>query len=207
MSIKFFNGDPDAVVHPRIRAWTARLARLPDARLRIEILREREPFGYAPPKLFVEFLRPGEETDERPDECAWEILLDTWLLKHGARAISGANEQLRFSLRLASALHPVLRRVGDGYFNSVFMDIVRESMGDRPELRPYKDIRMDRANQSPSLMQTKAEIEQLLAVLAREIHHDLAYKPVSAAETILAGAVAQYIDERFHISERKRLGL
>ena len=41
---------------------------------------------------------------------------------------------------------------------------------------------------------------------AKELSKDLRY-PISDAEGILAAAVAQYLDERFSVTNRKVLGL
>src|SRR5262249_51220513 len=152
--IKFFDDPPTEIKHPRIRAWEERASAPGLKRIRVSIHRDREAFGYGPARLFVEFLT-GTKPDPHPDEVAWREDLDTWLVKRGARAIDVSNEQLRYSLRLAAGVKDFLARVGDGYFNSVFMDVVRANFSPRPEIAPYLHIRMDRAYDDGSLAERK----------------------------------------------------
>jgi len=132
--------------------------------MRVEVTRERGAFGFGPAKIVVDFL-DAAGTIERQDDADWDVALDAWLVEQGARAGSVENERLR------RRPQPLLRELGDSYFNSLLVRVLKDGpYADHPEVGP-------RACSTP----------------------------VDEAAEILAGAIAMYLDERFHLTERQRL--
>lgn len=204
MSNKYFDDPPVQAEHPRLRAWRSYRRASSVTGIVVEARREREAFGYGPARIYVDFMA-GEEI-HRQDDAAWEQELDNWLVDEGARAQTPGGEVTRTMLRLSSRLAAVLRQVGDGYFRSLLIrtikagplgqsESVRKVLADLREGTPYDDGKMTARGQ---------EIDTVFASIARELTDKLRYER-GVAEEIFAAAVAQYLDERFHVTERIRM--
>lgn len=208
MSNKYFSfmTAPVPTVHPRIRAWQAYQGGSGVASMRVEVTREREAFGFGPAKIVVDFL-DAAGTLVRQDDADWDLALDTWLVEQGACAISPDNERLRTSLRLRRRLQPLLRELGDSYFNSLLVRVLKDGpYADHPEVGPLL-ARIHRGAGAPQGDVSRAtDFDAVLTALAQELVAPERLKyPVDEATEILAGAVAMYLDERFSLSERQRL--
>jgi hypothetical protein len=201
-SSKYFDAPAEAPEHPRIRAWRA--SKNSAQRVELEIWRPREGIAFRSPRMFVTFYRAGD--DARLDEADWELELDTWLLKEHVKAKNVDNEKLRFTLRLKAAFRPIAVRFGDGYFNSVLVYLLRSNFAGREPLTQVLSSISEYEAGGGSKQDCEELIDYEIGVIARALM-SLYDNDRTLAEDILIGALAQYMDERFHVTERRELGL
>ncbi|HWO21805.1 MAG TPA: hypothetical protein VNO30_23710 [Kofleriaceae bacterium] len=205
-SNKYFDAPAPAPEHPRIRAWGSYRKNPEVDHAELEIRRNREGLTFLPTRMFVTFYRADGDIFRGPDEAEWELELDDWLVKEHVRAKDKDNEKLRFSLRLKAAMRPIAARFGDGYFNSVLVYLLRkgpfanhsalaETLGSIHEYEAAGGSRLD----------CEELIDHELGVAAQELMG--LYADRTVAEDILAQAIAQYLDDRFHVTDRRLLGL
>jgi hypothetical protein len=187
--------------HPQLRHWQK--LQQGGARLRVEVRRERRGLDIGHPVLCVT-IAIGDQ--ERLEDETWSDELHRGLVKLGVRAISDDNESLRFGLAFADALEPAEELVGDGFFNSVLIDVLRhgplakrlaEQLLQIHVLSPSRDGR--------SYSNCRELIVGAIQGRACELRRDLHY-PEPQAENVLGDALAIYLDDRFSITERRRLG-
>lgn len=204
MSNKYFDAPPVEAEHPRLRAWRSYRRATGVTGIVVEARREREAFGYGPARLYVDFMA-GEEI-HRQDDAAWEQELDNWLVNEGARTQTPGGEVTRTMLRLSSRLAAVLRQVGDGYFRSLLIRAVKAGpLGQSESVRKIlADLREGTPYDDGKLASRMAEVDSVFTSIARELTDKLKYER-DVAEEIFADAVAQYLDERFHVTERIRM--
>lgn len=156
--------------------------------------------------MFVTFYRADGDIFRGPDEAEWELELDDWLVKEHVRARDEANEKLRFSLRLKAAMRPIAARFGDGYFNSVLVHLLREGpFASHPALAETLGSIHEYEAGGGSRRDCEELFDHELGVAAQALMS--LYADRAVAEDILAGAIAQYLDDRFHVTERRLLGL
>jgi hypothetical protein len=197
----------DQPKHPTLRAWLDYRNRSEVADAKFELHRPRDVLGYKPAKIYVHFY------DKDANEChcdhdAWDDDLNAGLVQHGFKAVSEDNEVERFALALRSALRNPENRFGDGFFNSVLVHVVKES-----EFANYDEIKyvlkhataLDPNLNSRSYTECAEMIKVALCERALELKNQLSY-PQDRAKAILVGAVARYLDERFSVTNRARLG-
>jgi hypothetical protein len=173
----------------------------------VELRREREPFGLGPARIYLDFVA-ADGTTLNQDEVDWEWDLDTWLVTEHVKARDHENEAERMSLRLRHGFQPIQRKVGDGYFNALLNVVVREgpyAKDDRVrtvlehihEYRPYGGGDLD---------ERVTQVHAVFHERGRELvdREKLGYE-TDIADGILANAIAQYLDERFHVTSRLQL--
>jgi hypothetical protein len=205
-SNKYFDEPASAPEHPRIRAWSSYKNHPAVNHVELEIRRQREGLTYLPTRMFVTFLGPGGASF-RQDEAEWELELDSWLLKEHVKAKDEDNEKLRFALRLKAALRPIAVRFGDGYFNSVLVYLIRGGpFGGREPLAQVLRAIYEHEAAGGSRLDCEQLIDYEIGVAARELLN-LYDNNRALAEDILIGAIAQYLDDRFHVTDRRQLGL
>jgi hypothetical protein len=193
--------------HPLIRLLAVRLADAQSGGAQVQILRPRAALGFEPARMTLEFLdKRGEPTDYKTEE--WDPGLNGALIRRGIRAIDEPNEITRFSLALAAAFEEAESRYGDGFFNAVLMLVIDKSpfagKSVIRELRPH--ISTNNPYQGGhSLEDCAAMIQAALQDRWYELRKNLTYEP-DAADRIMAGAVASYLDERFTVTDRRKLG-
>src|SRR5262249_36172833 len=139
----------------------------------------------------------------------WDDELNTGLIHLKVRATNPANEAERFALGLRAALRKAERDFGDGYFNAVLFELVTESgLAQDPEIADILKYasalhpNSEGKNYNPCRELIAAEISGRMY----ELKHELGYGPDEARRILLA-ALARYLDERFSVSSRRRLGL
>lgn len=200
---KYFDTPAEAPEHPRIRAWSAWMSS--SQRAGLEIRRRREGLAFRPTRMFVTFYAP-DGTIHREDETEWELELDTWLVNEHIKARDEANETLRFALRLKAAFRPIAIRFGDGYFNSVIVHQLRS--GPLGGIAPLVEV-LGAIHEDEAAGGSKYSCEELIdfeiTVAARALL-GLYDNDRAMAQSLLTGALAQYLDERFHVTERRALG-
>ena len=205
-SNKYFDTQPSRPEHPRVRAWKSYRKAPAVHHVGVEILREREGLTLSAARLFVFFYQEDGEIVKQ-DEAPWEPELEGWLIdEEKARASTIENEKLRFSLLLKPALRPILVRYGDGYFNSVLVAGLREGpFHGHPEVADM--LRSIQENQpgGESRLDCQQLIDHEFARAAQRLLR-LYDGNRAAAEDILGGAIAHYLDDRFSVTNSRLLG-
>jgi len=203
---KYFDSPAPRPEHPRIRAWRS-YKKAPEVdHVGVEVRREREGLTVLPARLFVFFYRKDGEI-ARQDEALWEPELEAWLIDdQKARASTLDNEKLRFSLLLKPALRSILIRYGDGYFNAVLIAALRD--GPFRAHPAVADMLRNIHEELPgggSRLDCQQLIDHEFASAAQRLLK-LYDGARAAAEDILGGAIAGYLDDRFSVTNRKLLG-
>ena len=198
---KYFDTPPSAPEHPKIRAWSALHAT--SDRVELEVRRPREGFAFRTPRMYVTFY--AADGTSRQDETEWEFELDTWLLEKRVKARDVANETLRFALRFKAAFRPIAIRFGDGFFNSVLVYQLRDAFG---QVEPLAEV-LASIHEYEAAGGSKHDCQELIdfeiSMAARALL-GLYNSDRAVAESILLAALAQYLDERFHVTERRQFG-
>lgn len=195
------------IEHPRIRLWRAR-QRLPGVeRMSLELRREAEPFALGPARIYLDFVA-ADGTPLAQDTVDWEWELDTWLVTEHVKARNEKNEAERMSLRLRHGFQPIQRKVGDGYFNSLLNYVVRQGpFADDDRVRTVLNhIHENRPYVSGHFDELVTQVDAVFIQRGRElVDRDMLRYERDVAEGILANALAQYLDERFHVTSRLQL--
>lgn len=203
----FFGGTADTLEHPRVRNWHARLKTGQTAV--VEVFRPESDFGFTQSELHVQFT-DGDKLLPL-ESMPWDDELNAGLIRLTVKAANPEEEAKRFSLGLRAALRKPATEFGDGYFNSVFVEYLQKSeLGNRPPIadllphafsaRPANEGKSQRGYDLCRDMITSA-----ISGRAHELTAKLRYERPEA-ESILVDAIARYIDDRFSISRRKRMG-
>lgn len=193
--------------HPLIRLLTTRQSEPEFGEARVVIVRPRAALGFEPARLTLEFLdKQGSPIEYKTEE--WDPDLNGALVRRNIRAMNEVNEITRFGLALAAAFEKAESRYGDGFFNAVLMQVVDKSpFADKlviKELRPH--ISTNRPYQGGrSAEDCAAMIQSALQDRWFELRKSLGYEK-DAADRIMAGALAAYLDERFTVTDRRKLG-
>ena len=203
-----FAAGRDASSHPKLRFWKQRKGQPDVSGVRCEVHRPRDVLGYKPAKLYVHFYAQDNK-ELLCDEVDWDDELNAGLVALGVKAISLDNEGQRFSLALGAALRPAERRFGDGFFNAVFVEWIRETSF--AETGPVREILPDVHTNNPyrgdggSYGYCRELVGAAIRARALELTEKLDYSRADA-ESILSTALAQYLDERFSVSVGRALG-
>jgi len=191
------------VIHPKARYWIDYKKR--DEVDELEFRRPRDGIVYRPAKFFITLF----DSDKRlVDESDWELDLHQDLNDGGLRCKSNDNESERFGFAFKELFKKAENRFGDGYFNSVFLGYIYNS-GLVQYDKVKKVIGLIHRNQ-PSMQghsynDCKDMIEFVLKNAANSLNKKMKYS-VDDTKEIIAGAIAYYLDERFNITNRRRLG-
>ena len=204
MSNRIFQMEADEPVHPVARDWLERIRAGQVATF--TLWRKRDGLTYKPAWIYMSFQTPGGT--ER-DDHRWDVDLNEALTREGVRAENPDNEAHRLSLMLRYWFSRPEEDFGPGFFEAVLIEFVADSdIANQASLRHILErIRVNRASRdSESYDSCKGEVESILQkYAARSLTQDLRY-PEDEAKRILAMALGQYLDERFHITERRMLG-
>jgi len=194
---KYFDKQSSRPEHPRIGAWRSYRKDPAVHHVGVDVWSERQGLMAFAPRLFVSFYDANGEILKQ-DEAAWEPELERWLIdEEKARAATTDNEKLRFSLLLKPALRPILIRHGDEDFNSVLIAGLREGpCQSHPEVAGVlREIHESQPN-GQSAIDCQELIDHDFASTARKLL-ELYDGDRAAAEDILGGAIARYLDDRF----------
>lgn len=175
----------------------------------VEVYRPREMVGLVKTKIYIHCQADANGQQERAIEHDWDEQLNAGLIRLGVRAIDPDNEALRFALGLRDALVSVEREFGNGYYNAVLLDLIKESDLDRyPEIAEVlKHTYHDGTERSAARYhRCRDAIAFGISGRARELVHSLKYTE-EEAKGILPKAIAMYIDNRFSVSSRRQMGL
>lgn len=202
---EFFSPRTDSLTHPLLRKWKAHLATA-----KVGVARPVTDFGQSQPELNL--LHSENEKVRSLETVPWDDDLNNELIKLGVRAVRPEQEAERFALGLRAAMRKPEREFGDGYVNTVLIDLLRES-----DLISYPEISevLEHAYANPPHRNGKGldkynlcreMIADAISGRAHELTDSLKYSR-DEAKTILINALAQYLDERFSVGKRHRLGL
>ncbi len=204
----FFRTPADTPLHPRLRDWKDRLSQ--GVKAKLELFRPSRALGLAQTEMVLHFTE-----NDRPqplETMAWDDDLNTGLVKLHIRSIDANQETDRFTLALRAALRKAEREFGDGYLNAVHVDLITDSDLTRyPEiaevLKYSTALQLDREGRARARYRLCREmIADAIGARAHELKDDLGYTE-EEAKPILVHSLARYLDERFSVSSRRRLGL
>lgn len=200
---RFITDEEPEELHPTARAWLARVRA--GEKATVTLWRKRDGLVFKPARLYVAFETPrGPERDH--DD--WDADLDEPLVREGVRAESAQNEAQRFALLLRAWFSGAEERYNPGYFEAVLVEVLRgsEFMNDPDFVAFLGQIHTNQPDRSGrSYPDCVAAVTATLEKAGRLLKKSLGYKD-DEARAILAGAVAQYLDERFHVTSRRLLG-
>lgn len=205
----FFQPIPDSYFpDPRFREWRSWIVD-EGARAILEVHHWTGfALGHSQPELEVRFFQK-EGAEFYAYSSGWDDALNNVLIDLKVRAKDVGQEADRFSLSLDTAFTPAECVAGDGFFNSVLFDTIRESeLGENEVianlLGANSVVTLDR--QGSKYDRCRQLIDAAIRVRALELKDDLGYS-MEEAWSILVDAVARYIDRRFSVSLRKQRGL
>jgi hypothetical protein len=195
--------------HPVLRLVDEAERRPDVARMMVEVLRPRDVLGFKAVTFRLHLLDEAGRDIQACHTEDWDDALNAALVKRRIRAISTDNEKVRFALGLRAALQVPETRFGDGYFNAVLVHHIESSpFAHHAAVVPVLK-HVYRSGIDPSF-RTYAECRHMIDAAIRgralELVESLQYDR-STAEEILAAAVAQYLDERFSVTNRRMMGL
>jgi hypothetical protein len=202
----FFRGPSDSLQHPRLRNWKARLDR-PGTTATLEVFRPESDLGQTQPEMNLQFIEDGNLLPL--ETVPWDDDLNAGLIQMRVRAVSPEQEAERFALGLRAAMRKPQREFGDGFFNAVLFEFLTES--DLTTYPPIAEVLKHAFANRPShagrgFHFCREMIAGAIAGRAHELKEKLGYQ-VEEAKRILVEALARYLDERFSVSSRRRLGL
>jgi hypothetical protein len=202
----FKNDKRERDSHPLIRLLDVHQRKPEFGAAKVQIVRPRAALGFEPAQLTLQlFNRQNQMYDYKTE--LWDAELNDALVERKIRAIDESNEIQRFGLGLGAALQHPENRYGDGFFSAVLMLVVDQSpfaeMNPVRTLRPY--ISTNRPYESHAVEECSMMIDAALQDRWLELRRKLDYDKTDA-ERILAGALAYYLDERFSITDGRKLG-
>jgi len=203
---RFFE-KPEPVLHPQLRYLRGLLDRKEVAQLRVEFRQERNGLDVGEPQLFV--LSQDDRGNEirPPQELDWDPQVNDVLMTWGIKAITIPNESLRFAAVLRDRLGIVETRFGDGFFSGVLTQYLQSSAwSERPVVSAMlEDVHAYHPSPGPQRDACLDNIERAIGDCIDALYKSLAYTKDQTI-SVLSAAIALYLDQRFHVSERKLLG-
>jgi len=204
----FFNKSTESL-HPRLRGWKTRLAEAGTSAT-LDVYQPETEIGQSEPEMNLQFAKDG---DLLPLQTVpWDDDLNAGLIQLRVRAVSPEQEVVRFALGLRAALRKAQREFGDGYFNAVLVELLKDSdlTRDAEIAEVLKHAYANRPHREGGAFDRYTMCRELIADAisgrARELTGPLNYA-TEQAKRILVSALARYLDERFSVSSRRRLGL
>lgn len=200
----FAKRDADPYHHPLLRFLDAPAPK-PD-KVRVEMVRPRDVLGYKAATIYVHWAAGG--VDQPPQPYPWDGELNAELVRRNVRSVSPEAEAVRFGLALRDAFKRPEARFGDGFFNAVLVEVVRE-LG-FPAFEEVDAVLKHIATHAPhkggnGFADCREIIVGIISTRAAELVDLLGYSQ-GDAKNVLAAAMAQYLDDRFSVSNRIRLG-
>ncbi len=195
--------------HPRLQNWKARLDR-PKVTATLQVTKQESEFGQVQPEMHVQFTEDGKLSPL--ESLPWDDYLNAGLIRLKVRSVSLENEAERFALGLRAALRKAERDFGDGYFNAVLLELIKDS-----DLTRHKEIAevvkhayANAPHREGGNFDRHTICRELIAEAiggrAKELTEEVGYPP-GVAKPIMVSALAHYLDERFTVSSRRKLDL
>ena len=202
----FFKAPVATLLDPRLRNWEQRLKQ-PGVKAELELNRPATALGLAQTEMLLQFTENGKP--QPLDTVAWDDDLNTGLIQLQVRSSNTKQEAERFALGLRGAFRKAGREFGDGLLNSVLIELITDS-----DLTRYPEIAevlkhstaLQPNHESKRYNLCREMIVDAISGRAHELKEKLGYQD-EEAKPILVQALARYLDERFSVSNRRRLGL
>jgi hypothetical protein len=191
--------------HPVIR-YHDKFMGATDFEATLDLWRPGDVIGLRDARMTVKFAHGGES--ESWEDIPWDRLLNDELIKRRVRAVSPEVEAVRFGLAIRDDLRRVVSRFGDGFYNAALPKILKDiGFGSFEHVAELIEQIGDRGQAvGPAYADCSVMVRHVLQERARQLKDDLKYSD-DEVEATLAKAVANYLDERFHISVKKQLGM
>ncbi len=189
--------------HPRLRSWLSYKNNPSITKSYLEFRRERDGLVFKPATLY--FVAERVDGTEFCDSEPWDAAFNDALVKRQFQSRDAENEGERFGYRLIGLLQPIVNKFGDGYFNSVLVRHLEENGYTSNEviLDQLTKIHTNAPYNSEHVTDCQERIDGVLAQCAGQLT-GLGYSPQDS-RNILCGALAYYLDERFHLTNRQIL--
>jgi len=206
---ELFQKAPDRFLDPRLQFWDERLSRS-STTAKLEVDWPSIVLGETSPEMTIRFFENDHPIPVEP--ISWDDDLNDVLISRAVRAVDEAQEATRFSLALRAAFRRAGRDFGDGYFNSVFFAVLKESgLAEHPLLSPLvQDLdymhNIESREPSERYQRCHGMIKSAIQAKANELTKNLGYS-LAEAKAILVAALVHYIDRRFSVSIRRERGL
>ncbi len=197
---------PTRPLHGRVQFWADKASGV-GGRVEVEFERRRDGLSFRPASFLV-YVVGADGVRLSCDREPWDEDVNDDLVTIGATAETPANEAERTGYALKFKLERDEVRYGDGYFNSVLVLLLRQlGFEEVPSVKRCLDrIAVGTPSTSSSTFSDcMRDIRATLAGVGSRLTVDLEYTN-DDAEGILADAVAYYLDERFHVTNRERMG-
>lgn len=203
----FFSRPAVEPADPRLRNWKTFLAE-PNTTATLEVDLPESDLGQLQPEMHLQFLKDGKALSR--ETVSWDDELNDGLIHQlSVRGVNSEQESERFALGLRAAFRKSVQEFGDSYFNAVLVELLHDNgFTQNAEIanvlkhalvnRPYPDH-----NQYKTCREL---IENVIRARLKELTQSLKY-PRADALQILISALARYLDIRFSVSSRRRLGL
>jgi hypothetical protein len=194
--------------HPRFKLWRKDIHDNKDrgGHAQVWIERKADMLGFKPAKIVIDLLdKDGVSCRREIDE--WDPDLNQALVALGIRASDKDNESVRVNLTLTDALAKVEVRYGDGYFSSVFVDLIKSiDFAEYPAIQ--KIITFSTAlnpdKSSSTYGDCKAMIESILHKEINDLRDKLKYGDDEISE-IMAAALVRAQASRCWISSPSKM--
>ncbi|RLC21618.1 MAG: hypothetical protein DRI57_01865 [Deltaproteobacteria bacterium] len=123
---KYFRPPSEENDHPKLRFWKELMNRPEVGKVLFELRRERDGLTFRPAKMYIHLLyQDGNEP--QCDSEDWDDDLNRTLTEMEIPAISADNEKKRFGLMLKGLLEKPGIMFGNAVFNTVLLDMLRNS--------------------------------------------------------------------------------
>lgn len=194
----------DPLPLPRLRVWRDKLAQ-PGAKAQVEVFGPPRGLGASSPEITLRMSENGPPPVE--ETVFWDDELNAGLIQLGVRAADAAQEAIRFSYVLRKALQLAARVAGDGYLNHALRYFLEDSdLRNYPEIADVlKDMRPAHLPPDDTIATIREMIADAISGRAHELRDQLGY-PEGEAKAVLVKAIARYLDDRFSITYRRRMG-
>lgn len=159
------------------------------------------------PRIFLTYVSKSGEP--RQLKAKYDEVLNDGLIEFGCKCETLSDEQLRFGLMLTDAWRRASIKYGDGFFNAVLLRMLRTGPFGRLRLTRETLTKVGKENDpyrsGESYGECLAMLEGSLARLGGLLIEKLKYRRDDALQ-VLDGAIALFLERRYHLRERELLG-
>jgi len=203
-----FPEQPQDRAHPVVQFWADALKGGVVDRLEVDVRQPRQGLTLGPARIAVLGRRDDGTAPTPPSYVEWELEIHSGLVPLGARAVDPRVEARRYALVLHDRFKPIERRYGDGYFNTVLLQVLADAGLDASPavaqvLGSVHRGGMVAPSEHASACATRIRI--VLQTVSIELVGALDYTEDDAI-AIVGGALAEFLDRRFSVSTRRELG-
>ncbi len=168
----------------------------------VEFERKRDGLAFQPVSLVV-------RGQPRAQRIRWMPEVNRALIGRGVRAIDEKNEAERFGYMLNELFAGLEVRYGDGFFNAALIRFLgSDAFSSLKSVQErIKEIRRPHLVEGRRIYgECEKDMTAILTTVGGWLKQSLRYDQTTS-ERILDGAIAYYLDNRFHLSNRRLLGI